>query len=114
MNEHFATNMTGQMIGFAVQPYNSGHGVTKQVTPRRVVAANCFDPELGRTNVEYEVFDIIVTVTEGSEVAGLYCGVPISKPRDLAGTDVLLQGVRYGALLRAVRDGQRIIIARCG
>lgn len=113
MNESFAQNMTGQTIAFDVQPYRSGKGTTTAVVPRRIKVAE-FDPEKGRTLVEYEAFDVTVQVAEGREFGGFSCGVPISPARDLAGQTVQLVGVRYGDLLRAVRDARTIVIARCG
>lgn len=113
LNEYFAENMTGKEIAFSVQPYRNGKGTITEVKPR-IVKTREFTMPRGTCNVEYEVFDLTVTVSEGSEIGAFWGGVPVSKPRDLAGQKTTLSGVTYGELSRAVKDKQPIIIAVCG
>ena len=114
MNEYFAENMMGKTIRYDVQPYSRGTGVIKSIGVRRIKTSRWQMP-YGRTNVEYEVFDLTVDVVEGSSTGALSAGVPVpGTVRDTAGKTESLTGVGYETLHDAVHKGTTIVIARCG
>jgi hypothetical protein len=114
MNESFATNMVGEEISFAVQPYSRGKGVITQVNPR-VIKIKQFQMPRGNCNIEYEAFDVEVRVSEGSETGAFWGGVAVANTtKSLAGKTTWLNGVTYGDIYYAVTERRPIVIARCG
>lgn len=114
LNEHFAENMLGKRVSFAVQPYSSGTGTIAKITPRMVEHKD-FQSERGGVWVRYETYDLDIACEDGREVGALICGVPVrSTIDDLAGRTHSIAGVSRGQIYRAVEKGETIVIARCG
>lgn len=112
LNQHFHLNATGKTIEVEVQPYRYYKGTLKTVTPR-IIETKMRIPGKGNAFVKYEVFDCVVSVTEGHETGGFVCGVPISKPRDIAGTEQFVT-LDWQKLYDAAFDGKCAVIISCG
>lgn len=113
-NDHFIENMTGKEVIFDVQPYEHGNGIITKMTPRMIKGRE-FCPHRGQMNIEYEVFDITIGVSEGRRVGALWGGVAVQGTiHDQAGKITHISGVTRGQIYQAVEKGQTIVIARCG
>jgi hypothetical protein len=114
MNEYFAENMMGKTVKYDVQPYSRGTGTIKSIGVRRIKASQWLMP-YGRTNVEYEVFDLTLDVIEGSSTGALSAGVPVpGTVHSTNGKTESVTGVTYSDLYEAAEKGKTIVIARCG
>ena len=114
VNEAFAENMVGMKVRFDVQPYCHGVGIISKCTPR-VITAKRFMMDLGRVEITYEVFDVVVNVLRGARVGALSAGVPVPGTiHDMIGRPYDLTGLTFGELSDATRRGKTIVIARCG
>lgn len=114
INEAFIPNMTGKTVAFDVQPYRSGRGTIKTMTPRLVKHTE-FVAGRGRQRVEYEVYDLEIAVETGCEVGALVCGVPVRDTmRSLGGQTTTLIGITYGEIYEAVEKNRTIVKAICG
>ena len=114
INEHFAKNMTGKTISYEFQPYERATGNIVKCTPRMIENVSDFCPRRGRVYSSYEVFDLEIEIESGSRTGALWGGVAVQgTTRDLAGTTQRLTSCRYGELLDAVKNGEKIIKVAC-
>lgn len=114
LNGHFIENMTGKVISFDVQPYERGTGKIVKMTPR-IIKVREHLPRRGTCLVEYEVYDIVVEVTEGRKVGALWGGVAVAGTvHDTAGKTAHISGCSHGDIYEATEKGRTIVQARCG
>ena len=114
MNEYFAENMLGKIVKYDVQPYRRGTGTIKSIGVRRIKTKQHILP-YGRVNIEYEVFDLILDVIDGSSTGALSAGVPVPGTiRSTTGKTESVTGVGYSDLYEATHNGRTIVISTCG
>jgi hypothetical protein len=113
LNDHFIENMIGKTLKFDMQPYERGVGTIKSMTPR-IVKDKKFDSHYGYMLVEYEVYDVVISIDQGSSTGALLSCVPVrGTTRDTAGSEAHISAT-YGEINNAIQFDRVLIQARCG
>lgn len=108
-NEAFPKNIIGKTISFDVQPYAHGKMVIEEVSIR-VIDFTENHPQYGRVNIKADVYDVVGTCTEGTEIGAFIAGVPVRDTvKSLKGCKYSLVGLSYKEIVNSYRDGKTIV-----